>query len=358
MLFNYMTKKKIQLNPNYFILGGKKNKTVKNKRQKKQKKVKPSTLVKPSKIRKQLLLKIKEHQERNRLKNSENLNNENEFNENNNFEDEFRKSLNYLKDVVKKSKTLKNQQALQLSKQPITINNQPIQLNKPSTIQIHHEPIQLNNQVQQQNSNLVKINLVNTQSKQPPYSCLKGGSRPTFRQWQKTLKTPITIKNEKEKESISINNTLENKEQTLNNNLNNNDIIQRKQLLEKIKILHNKNENNERINKNKNKNVIKIKRKTKTIKHRVGKIKNNTGKYVSFLLKNRETRKKINTEKNLLSRKRIPEMKQYLRQKNLIKVGSSAPDSIIREMYVNSILTGDLNNENEENLIHNYINER
>ena len=100
---------------------------------------------------------------------------------------------------------------------------------------------------------------------------------------------------------------------------------------------------------------MKIKKKTKTIKHRVGKKKDKNGNYVSVLLKNRETRKKINTERGLLKRTKIPEMKQYLRKRNLIKVGSSAPDSMIREIYISSILAGDVNNENDDNLLHNYM---
>jgi allophanate hydrolase subunit 2 len=67
---------------------------------------------------------------------------------------------------------------------------------------------------------------------------------------------------------------------------------------------------------------------------------------------------------NVLSKKEIEQLKQqdiqsiknYLREKGLIKLGSQAPNSILRKMYEDSILSGEINNNNNTNLVFNYLN--
>ena len=46
-----------------------------------------------------------------------------------------------------------------------------------------------------------------------------------------------------------------------------------------------------------------------------------------------------------------------LRKHNLTKIGSSAPEHILRAMYENSYLTGDVKNKNPEILLHNWSKE-
>ena len=50
-------------------------------------------------------------------------------------------------------------------------------------------------------------------------------------------------------------------------------------------------------------------------------------------------------------------MKKYLKKHNLIKYGSNAPDNLIRDIYVNSYLSGDLYNKDKDTLLHNYMEE-
>jgi len=92
---------------------------------------------------------------------------------------------------------------------------------------------------------------------------------------------------------------------------------------------------------------------TKTFKYKLGKHAN--GK-VSVLIKNTHTRRKIQTEQAQLKRKSILDIKNHLRSKNFLKVGSSAPNDVLREMYEQSILAGQLENKAKETLIHNYFN--
>jgi hypothetical protein len=76
---------------------------------------------------------------------------------------------------------------------------------------------------------------------------------------------------------------------------------------------------------------------------------------ISVLVKNYETRRKIERECAILKEKPIGVVKDFLRERGFIKMGSSAPDHILRQMYESCFLSGDVNNLNGENLIHNYL---
>jgi len=97
------------------------------------------------------------------------------------------------------------------------------------------------------------------------------------------------------------------------------------------------------------------KRITRTLKYSLGKHKNGT---VSVLIKNAKTRRKIQTEQALLKQKSISDIKIYLREKNLLKVGSEVPNDVLRQIYENAILAGDVTNKSKDTLIHNYFNEK
>ena len=93
-----------------------------------------------------------------------------------------------------------------------------------------------------------------------------------------------------------------------------------------------------------------IRRRTRTIKYKLGK----NEKKVSVLIKNHNTRKLVKHEQGLLKQKSIMEVKNYLREKNLLKSGSGAPNDVLRQTYEQSILAGDIYNKGEGTLIHNY----
>ena len=98
----------------------------------------------------------------------------------------------------------------------------------------------------------------------------------------------------------------------------------------------------------------KRKRITRTLKYKLGKHSNGT---VSVLIKNSQTRRKIQTEQSLLKQKSILDIKNYLRKNNLLKVGTQAPNDVLRHLYEQSILAGQVENTSKENLIHNYFND-
>lgn len=135
--------------------------------------------------------------------------------------------------------------------------------------------------------------------KEPPYGILKiGGKKPTYRNWNQTRKVRPTLKIRTP-------------------------VIERTQEIRKKFTLGR--------NKNKNK--------------------------VTIFLKNNKTRRKINDEITSVQQKPINEIKEYLRNQNLIKAGSEAPSDILRKLYKESLLAGEIKNKNTNTLMHNYLSE-
>ena len=111
------------------------------------------------------------------------------------------------------------------------------------------------------------------------------------------------------------------------------------------------------------KNNSKIRhKKYKKFKNKIRNTKKSTftlgrkNKKVSVLIKNNATRRRIKSEHGLLKQKPINEIKKYLYEKNLIKVGSSAPNDVLRTLYESSILAGDITNVSSSVQLHNFMN--
>ena len=100
------------------------------------------------------------------------------------------------------------------------------------------------------------------------------------------------------------------------------------------------------------KNLPKIHRHTKTYKYRLGKSKRDNK--IGVFIKNRTTLKNIKRDFKQLQNVDISEIKKYLRLHNLIKVGTSAPNDVLRELYEKAVLSGNINNNNSETLLYNF----
>ena len=72
------------------------------------------------------------------------------------------------------------------------------------------------------------------------------------------------------------------------------------------------------------------------------------------MVKNRGTRKLVLNAQKDLKRKQINDIKTYLREHNLIKIGSNAPNDVLRKMYESAMLSGEITNNNAETLLHNF----
>ena len=107
-----------------------------------------------------------------------------------------------------------------------------------------------------------------------------------------------------------------------------------------------------------NEGVVATKRTTKrTIKRKYTLGRSKIQKTVAVLIKDRSTRRQVLHAQKDLKRKPIDDVKAYLREHNLIKVGSSTPNDIMRKMYESAMLAGEIKNSNVETLLHNFSKE-
>ena len=174
----------------------------------------------------------------------------------------------------------------------------------------------------------------------PPHGCLKNGTKPTFREWAtKMLHKPVdTIKNmfgggggddatqpQQEQNGGSSSGGGE-----ASNGLNgaSSGIDPTQVAGMRVKI-----------------------RKTKKKRFRIGKHDD----VVGVLLKNKQTQRHIQTQHLSLKQKTIGEIRKYLYDHHLLKIGSNAPPDVLRRMYEDSILTGDVKNTNKDVLLHNFM---
>ena len=94
-----------------------------------------------------------------------------------------------------------------------------------------------------------------------------------------------------------------------------------------------------------------VRRLRRTIKRKLGKREGRMG----VLVKNAQTRKHVQREANLLKEAPMMEVRSYLKKHSLFKIGSAAPDAVLRRTYESAILSGDVHNKNKEVLVHNYM---
>lgn len=204
---------------------------------------------------------------------------------------------------------------------------------------LNHFPKEENNQTLFSNNEILHV------KPPPPYGVLKNGSKPTYRNWvNSTQKQVPSLSGAKISRPIEVPNgiTQENYEVNLNNK------IKEYSEREKLNAL-----------KNKNSNVFKkIKKQKRTIrrKHRVGKSKVHPS--VSVLVSNKTIRNNTNLKKTELRETPIKDVKQYLRKQGFIKVGTSTPNDVLRQMFENvRMICGDVQNHNPDNLLYNYFND-
>ena len=398
-----MATKVLQINPQLFKTNGKNN-TSKNR----EKKQKPEGYKGPNTLRKALLGKIRDFQKKEQENNKIELeakNNTRNVEEIKDFNNEFNKSLDFLQELSKrhnnsvkskkeqkkenkiKNKTLKQalngirpninlelpSDLLEPIKNSIPTTMSSINVNPLTSVQIipqqisqiipqqmpqiipqqmpqiipqqisqiipQQMPQPITNPITESKKDKIETNkdlldkkelIINNIKEPPPYSNLKGGSKPSYKEWnrqtQKKGKTQmhpsITIKDKKDEQ------------------------IEKSDKAKRLEELRKKYKQN---HKNTSKQLVRV--KTRTIKYNLG----NNGKTVGILIKNRQTRKKIKDEHDMLKKKTLTDVKDYLREKNLIKAGTMAPTDVLRTLYEQSILTGDVTNKSKENLLHNFV---
>ena len=76
---------------------------------------------------------------------------------------------------------------------------------------------------------------------------------------------------------------------------------------------------------------------------------------VRVLIKKEDDYTAVEKDIDKLKKHPMTKIRNYLRTRKLYKIGSTAPDDILRDIYVNANLTGEVENKSSDALIHNYL---
>jgi len=402
-----MTNKTISINPSLFSMGGSKTKKNKDKKQK----AVVTPLISPNVLKNKLLKRIKEHKQRE----TENLENNKKGGKKSveastlsiptttsSFSDEFSDSLNYLQTLTedKKQKEHKANSDIQQQRRKEKLER--------STVKNYHSmstdhqginielPEELSHPLMRVNTELLATSGDPMALKDNvPYGILKGGQKPTYKDWRQTQRNNIVTnpnlaltiegaginreKNERENRLNILREKLKQK-QVDDSIQKDKDIMMSQNLINTNNTNNNNNANNITVVPPSNmtagvpiplpnliqmpapaqisapnERIIATKRiTTKTTKRKYTLGKSKLRKTVAVLIKDRGTRKRVLAAQKDLKRKSINDIKTYLRDHNLIKIGSNAPNEVIRKLYESAMLAGEIMNSNADTLLHNF----
>ena len=198
-------KKIIKINPELFNTSG--EKTRKN-REKKTRPIQP-LIINSNSLKKQLLNRIKEHKRKEKIDIDYKIQQPSSSTSNtinNDTTDEFYDSINYLSSLSKKHKEdnekKKYDANLQIKREILaskTVKNPSIYNTNTNdalfvNLELPDELKEIRPETFAENINMNKIKINYSLDEAIPYGCLKGGIKPTYRNWQTTRKkydTPI-----------------------------------------------------------------------------------------------------------------------------------------------------------------------
>ena len=407
-------RKTIKINPELF---NSVSKTKKNK-DKISRPIIQRPIINPNIIKKQLLNRINEHKNKEKLntereKKEEENSFTDEFYDSINYLNSLSKKHKEDSDKKKREslihKTIKNPSAI-YNRNPIP----HVELELPDELKESEFKIELPPTPVINNYNNNNIPMVNTipeiklnynVDNNVPYGCLKNGNKPTYRNWQSTKKNYPTIElsspsiNQNQSHLVNSNSNIqmyerERKLENLKSKLKkleeyekNEKLMMSQNLIKKSEDLPLNNIPIESANTNANtiasiipaivtmpmpasmpisipnlihvENPIPISENKKflkkTIRRKFTLGKSNIKRKVGILIKDNNTRKKIIEAQKEMKKKSINDIKKHLRIHGLLKVGSNAPNDIIRKTYETSMLAGDITNINKDTLLHNFL---
>ena len=336
-----MSKKMIQLDPKFMSIS-KKQKN--GKTQKKKESLRKSKITNTGALRKQLLTKIKDFQKK--TEETPNKSSDNTRGGVDNFEKEFDKSLSFLQNLSsskKKSTKKKHHQNTSQPKSTLSTSIPEVKIAMELPKEMMETPTMRLPQS--------RTTLKNTGG--PTYGCLKNGSLPTYREFIRGR--PTEEKQQvMQKQRVELNIREKTLEQ-VKNNFKHNIVKNTKTDTEmKAAVAPNAVAPNAVDTEGDGSSGQKTQHRIRTTKYKLG--KNKTSKVMSILIKNSDTRKRVSAECSRLKKKSILEVKNYLRKRNLLKTGSDAPPDVLRSMYENAVLTGEVSNDANDTLVHNFYN--
>lgn len=78
-------------------------------------------------------------------------------------------------------------------------------------------------------------------------------------------------------------------------------------------------------------------------------------KKVAVLIKDKHTQKKILNTQRTLKKTPISDVRRYLRQHGMVKIGNTCPPDVLRKTFESAMLAGEITNTNHNTLLHNLI---
>jgi hypothetical protein len=382
-------KKTINVNPELFNFTSNKTRKKKENKQDGGIKVKSSAPKQRDNTlkKKSILNMIRQHQEDKyrKLFNEKNkLNNEfkSQIDNISQIDSDFEQSKNYLLKLAEENEVKQHNLNRTLKQYPSNVNNNNNNNNSNNSLLFHPniEPYE-NVNLDFHNDNIENITPITIKPKlqsnynQPNYGCLKNGNLPTYRQY-------INNNTQKNFSNNMHNNVSTTRYQFLNNshiqnvpeiliqsNKDNsnttptqiednreNNIVEHK-IDENIQKMSEMKQMMSKLQAIKNNNYKKIMKQKRTIRrsYKIGKSK--ILPKISVLVSNRTIRNNITTKSQLLKQDSINDIKRYLVKRGLIKIGSTAPNDVLRKMYeCSSLICGEVQNHNPDNLLHNFLN--
>ena len=384
------TKKTIQVNPELFKINGSKTRKT---RPKKELTINP--VISPNNLKNKLLNRIKEHKKR-EVKASEtilkqNLRQPNQTQqEPESYSDEFHNAMDYLSELTKKNKINQAKQRM-LNK---TVKNNfysSVSSNSDLSSNSNIGDISLDLPPELQTQAVIPppksgevFNIHYNISDDVPYGCLKNGKKKTYREWKEAsnpvlndmIRPPTPPKerdremnggSERERKLDEIKTKLRKmqseeskyKQQTIDAFKSMEKQVTTPAVLKELEEFDtNEAEEIEKALKKREESldVKKDKKYTKTtVKRKFTLGKSDKLRRVSVLIKDKQTRKNVvNTQKEL-KKTSLNDVKKYLRQRGMLKVGSTCPSDILRKTFECAMLTGEVTNTNTETLLHNFM---
>jgi hypothetical protein len=205
------------------------------------------------------------------------------------------------------------------------------------------------------------------QIQKPVYGCLKNGSLPTYRNWKNQtqrvypslpIHSPIPIQPSMPiHSSIPIQHAIP-IQPTIQSTLYDNPTIEKARAIGIMKTKERIKEDQERIKLGEKKNKIRYLKRKKIYKRTYYVGRSKISPKIGVLISNRTIRNRTTEQTHMLRQIPIQEVRKYLIKKGFIKVGTTAPNDVLRKMYESVLLIcGDVQNHNPENLLYNFINE-
>jgi len=313
--------KTISINPDLFKYTTKKSSRKKDRSEKSDIKIRPSSSEKQQNkiLRKQHILRyLRQQQENNYKKLLQNEEQKMKIKKpiSIDFNDDFNDSLNYLKSLPK-NEIKHNYSAKNYHSPNISAVNDPL------------EPLVCNNFDNHEESSITLSNPMISNVSNPNWGCLKNGNLPTYRNWRQMTQKKQELPSSNIQETIGIN-------------------VPKPDLFASMKAKREKPQPKL--------NFLKQK-KTVRRNYKIG--RSNVFSKVAVLVSNKTIRNNIMNKSQDLKHISIEDVRRYLIKRGFIRIGSSAPNDVLRKMYETAnLMCGEVENHNTENLLYNYLNDR